>query len=383
MEPMNCTADVRADGADIYVPTQRQDETRALAARITGLKPETIKVHTTYLGGGFGRKFDTDFVQDAVEASFKAKAPVKVVFSREDDIQHDFYRTAAYTKVTAGLDADGWPVAWDAKLVSSSTFARALPFFMSKEGLDGDCVSGAVDLPYAIPNVRVGWVHQEYGVPPGFWRGVGVTQNSFVAECFIDELAAATKKDPVEFRRRLLAKKPRHLGVLNLAAEKAGWGTPLPKGHFRGIAVQDFSGTLVAEVAEVSIPKGTSVKVHRVVCAIDCGQVINPDTIEAQCMSGIVYGLQAALHGEIVIERGRVKNSNFHDYPMLMMHESPVIETYIVPSSADPTGVGEPPVPPVAPAVANAVFAATGRPVRSMPIRLSTPIQAGRPKSKK
>ena len=376
MEPMTCVAHVRADGCDIWVPTQRQDQTRAIAAEITGLSPQSISVHTTYLGGGFGRKFESDFVVDAVELSKRVGAPVKVIFSREDDIRHDFYRTAAYNKLSAGLDAAGWPIVWTNTIVSASSMKRVLPE-MVKDNLDGDCVEGAANLPYAIPNIHVGFVLQDLGVPVGFWRSVGNSQNAFVTECFIDELAAATKKDPVEFRRRLLADKPRHLGVLNLAAEKAGWGTPLPKGRYRGVAVHSSFDSYVAEVAEISIRDG-AVRVHRVVAAVDCGQVVNPDIVEAQIEGGIVYGLTAALKGEITIERGGVKQSNFHDYRMLRMSEMPAVEIYIVPSTEAPTGVGEPGTPPIAPAVANAVRAATGVPVRSLPIKLNSVVQAGR-----
>jgi len=247
---------------------------------------------------------------------------------------------------------------------------------MVKNNLDGDCVEGAANIPYAIPNIYVGFVLQDFGVPVGFWRSVGNSQNAFVTECFVDELAAATKKDPVEFRRRLLAAKPRHLGVLNLAAEKAGWGTPLPKGRYRGVAVHTAFDSYVAEIAEISL-QGGAVRVHRVVAAVDCGQVVNPDIVEAQIEGGIVYGLTAALKGEITIERGGVKQSNFHDYRMLRMSEMPVVETYIVASTEAPTGVGEPGTPPIAPAVANAIRAATGFPVRSLPIKLNSVVQAG------
>ena len=378
MEPMSCVAHVRADGCDIWVPTQRQDYTRAVAAEITGLPPQSIAVHTTYLGGGFGRKFETDFVVDAVELSKRVGAPVKVIYSREDDIRHDFYRTAAYNKLSAGLDADGWPIAWTNTVVSASSIMRVFPGAV-KDNLDGDCVEGAANLPYAIPNIDVGFVLQDFGVPVGFWRSVGNSQNAFVTECFIDELAAATKKDPVEFRRRLLADKPRHLGVLNLAAEKAGWGTPLPKGRYRGVAVHSSFDSYVAEIAEISIQSGV-VRVRRVVAAVDCGQVVNPDIVEAQIEGGIVYGLTAALKGEITIERGGVRQSNFHDYRMLRMSEMPVVEVYIVSSTEAPTGVGEPGTPPIAPAVANAVRAATGFPVRSLPIKLNSVVQAGGPR---
>jgi isoquinoline 1-oxidoreductase subunit beta len=378
MEPMNCTAHVRADGCDVWAPTQRQDETRAVAARITGLPPEKIAVHTTYLGGGFGRKFETDFVSEAVEISKAMSAPVKVIWSREDDIQHDFYRTAVYNKLSAGLDADGWPLVWTNKVVSDSSMARVFPPLV-QNGLDADAVEGAANLPYTIPNIHVEFVMQNLGIPVGFWRSVGSSQNAFITECFLDELAAATGKDPVEFRRKLLAKSPRLLGVLELAAAKARWGTPLPAGRHRGIAVHESFGSFVGQVAEVSIANGV-VKVHRVVCAVDCGQVVNPDTVEAQMESGILYGLTAALKGEITIDRGRVTQTNFNNYSMLLGRDTPAIEVHIVPSTEPPGGVGEPGTPPIAPAVANAVRAATGQPVRSLPIRLGAGLKAAGPR---
>jgi isoquinoline 1-oxidoreductase beta subunit len=378
MEPMNCVADVRADRCEIWAPTQRQDQARATAAEITGLPPAAVTVHTTFLGGGFGRRFETDFITDAVEASKRVGAPVKVIFSREDDIQHDFYRTAAYCKLAGGLDVDGWPIAWTNTIVSASTFKRVFPA-MIKNNVDDDCVEGAANLPYDVPNIHVAFVMQDLGVPVGFWRSVGNSQNAYVTECFLDELAAAGGKDPVDLRRRLLAKKPRHLGVLNLAAERAGWGTPLPKGRFRGVAVHQAFDSYVAEVAEISLNKG-AVRVHRVVAAVDCGRVVNPSIVEAQIEGGIVYGLTAALKGEITIEHGRVKQSNFHDYSMLRMSEMPAVEVHIVPSTEAPTGVGEPGTPPIAPAVANAIRAATGAPVRSLPIKLASVLQAGTPR---
>ncbi len=377
MEPMNCTAHVRSDGCDIWVPTQRQDETRAVAARITGLPPEKVAVHTTYLGGGFGRKFETDFVAEAVEVSKAMNAPVKVIWSREDDTQHDFYRTAVYNKLSAGLDAEGWPLVWTNKVVSDSSMARLFPALI-QNGLDPDAVDGAANIPYTVPNIHVEFVLQKLGVPVGFWRSVGSSQNAFITECFLDELAAATGKDPVEFRRRLLAKSPRLLGVLELAAAKSNWGQPLPPGRHRGIAVHESFGSFVAQVAEVSVQNG-NVRVHRVVCALDCGQVVNPDTVEAQMESGIVYGLTAALKGEITIDRGRVVQSNFNNYGMLLQREMPAIDVHIVPSTEPPGGVGEPGTPPIAPAVANAVRAATGQPIRSLPIRVGAAMKAAGP----
>ena len=369
MEPMNCTAHVRADSCDVWAPTQFQTFTQATAAKITGLKPEQIRVHTTYLGGGFGRRSEQDFVAEAVETSKASGAPVQVTFSREDDMQHDMYRPASYCRFSAGLDADGWPVAWTARIACSSIFARMFGPGSVKNGLDNSSVEGVSDIAYAIPNILVDYQLTEPGIPVGFWRSVGGSQNGFFSESFVDEVAAASGKDPYEFRRKLLAKAPRHLAVLELAATKADWGKPLVAGRFRGIAMVKAFGTYVAEVAEVSVAKDGAVRVHRVVCAVDCGRVVNPATVEAQMEGGIAYGLTAALRGEITIDRGRVQQSNFNDYDLLRVNEMPVVETHIIPSEEPPTGCGEPGVPPVAPAVCNAIFAATGKRIRRLPIR--------------
>lgn len=367
MEPMNGTADVRPDGVDLWLPTQFQTQSQVTAAQIAGVKPDAVKVHTTYLGGGFGRRGLTDFVADACETSKAMKAPVQVTWSREDDMQHDFYRPASYARIAAALDAGGNPVAWTTRIACDSVFTWFFPGSV-QNGLDPASVEGIADLPYAIPNVLVDYHLMTPGIPAGFWRSVGASQNGFFRECFVDELAAAAKKGPYEFRRALLAKSARHLGVLDLAAQRAGWGKPLPPGMFRGIAIVQSFDTYVAQVAEVSVAKG-QVKVHRVVCALDCGQVINPEIVEQQAMGGIVFGLTQTLKDEITIERGRVVQSNFNDYDMLRMNESPKVEVYIVPSKETPTGMGEPAVPPAAPAVCNAVFAATGKRIRRLPIR--------------
>ena len=370
MEPMNCTADVRADGCDVWVPTQFQTKAQGTAAAITGLPPEKVKVHTTFLGGGFGRRSEADFVAEAVEASKAAGAPVKVVWTREDDIRHDFYRPATYNVLSASLGADGMPIAYSHHVAGPSIMSRVFPDSI-RNGLDSTNVDGSADVAYDIPNFHVEYVRHEVGVPVGFWRSVGDSQNGFITESFIDELAHAAGKDPYEFRKALLAKAPRQRGVLDLAAQKAGWGTPLPAGRFRGIAMVDSYGSHVAEVAEISVGADQSVKVHRVVCAVDCGSVVNPLTIEAQMQSAIVYGLTAALYGEITISKGRVTQGNFDSYKMLRMSEMPLIEVHIVPSTEAPGGVGEPGLPPIAPAVANAVFAATGKRFRTLPIRLT------------
>ena len=372
MEPLNCVADVRPDGCDVWTGTQFQTVDHAAAVQITGLKPEQVKVHTTLLGGGFGRRavVDSHFVAEAVQVSKALKTPVKVIWSREDDIRGGFYRPVAYHAISGGLDAAGNPVAWQHRIVCQS-FMVGTPFeaFMVKNGVDETAVEGAFDLPYAIPNLLVDYQMAPGGAPTLWWRSVGHSHTAFVVETFLDELAHAGGKDPYELRRVLLAKHPRHKAALELAAEKAGWGRPLPPGRGRGIAVHESFGSFVAQVAEVSVSKDGVPKVHRVVCAIDCGPVVNPDTIAAQMEGGIVFGLTAALYGEISFEKGRVKQRNFHDYPMLRMNEMPVVETHIVPSTEKMGGVGETAVPPIAPAVANAIFAVTGKRIRRLPIR--------------
>ncbi len=367
MEPMNCTAHVRADGVDIWAPTQNQTGVQMVGGQIGGVPPEKVAVHTTYLGGGFGRRFELDFIVEALETSKAAGAPVKVIWSREDDIQHAQYRPANYHQLRAGLDASGRPVSWTHRIVAPSIMARMFPQTV-KNGLDGEAVEGGVGLPYAIPNVHVDYQLTDTGIPVGFWRSVNNSFNAFAVEGFMDELAAAAKQDPYEYRRALLANAPRDRGVLELAASKAGWGTPLPAGRGRGIAVYKSFESFAAQVAEVSVSPEGDVRVHRVVCAIDCGMHVNPSTIEAQMQGGIVYGLTAALKGAIDIQGGRVVQSNFHDYQMLRLAEMPVVEVYIVPSEEAPGGVGEPGTPPIAPAVCNAIFAATGKRIRKLPI---------------
>jgi isoquinoline 1-oxidoreductase beta subunit len=384
MEPMNCTADVRQDSATIWVPTQFQaapmmfgGAARGAAARASGVPVDQVLVHTTNLGGGFGRRAEWDYVTEACEVSRAVQAPVRLVWTRDDDTRHDTYRPAARHELRAALGADGMPVAWSHRVAAQSIMARFFPSWVPafvtylggplKGGIDHTATEGAAEVPYAIPNLEVSYSRTEIGVPVGFWRSVGNSHTAFAVECFVDELAATAGQDPVEYRRKLLAGSPRHLGVLELAAERAGWGAPLPAGRFRGVAVHMSFGSYVAQVAEISVDGG-AVQVHRVVCAVDCGQVVNPDTVTAQMEGGIVFGLTAALKGKITIAKGRVVQTGFVDYPLLTMREMPRIEVHIVPSEQDPGGVGEPGTPPIAPAVANAVFAATGKPVRRLPI---------------
>jgi isoquinoline 1-oxidoreductase beta subunit len=373
MEPINCVADVKADRCEVWVGTQMQTADRAAAAEESGLKPEQVTLHTTLLGGGFGRRaaIDNHFVREAVQISKAVGAPVKVIWTREDDMRGGYYRPRAYHSVRAALDGAGAPVAWEQHIVCQS-FLLGTPYAgMIKDGLDELAVEGAKDFPYAIPNIRVDWHPAPNGVPTFQWRSVGHSHTAFVVETLIDELAHAAGKDPFEFRRGLLDKHPRARRVLEFVADKAGWGNPPPQGQGRGIAVHESFGSYAAHVAEVSVSDGGQLQVHRIVAAIDCGPVVNPDTVRAQLEGGMVFALTAALYGEISFEKGRVKQRNFHDYRLLRMNEMPTVETHIVPSNEKMAGVGEPGVPSVAPAVANAVFAATGKRLRRLPIRAS------------
>lgn len=372
MEPLNCLVDPKDGTCDIWTGTQFQTVDRNAAARLLGLQPEQVNLRTTLLGGGFGRRANpqSDFVVEAVQVARALKKRVKVVWTREDDIRGGYYRPMWLSRISAGLDAGGSLVAWKHTIVGQSIMAGT-PFEqgMIRDQVDAASVEGARELPYAVPSLLVDLHSPVVGVPVQWWRSVGHSHTAFVVECFLDEVAHAAGKDPLDFRRALLTGHPRHLGVLELAAGKAGWGKPLPKGWGRGIAVHKSFNSFVAQVAEVSVSADGRVTVHRVVCAVDCGRVVNPDSVEAQMESGIVFGLSAALHGEITFKRGKVEQGNFDDYEVVRMRDMPLVEVYVVPSDEPPTGVGEPGVPPVAPAVVNAVFAAAGKRVRRLPIR--------------
>jgi isoquinoline 1-oxidoreductase beta subunit len=368
MEPMNCAVHVRKDGCDLWVGTQAPTLTQMVVAQVTGLPKEAVKIHNHFLGGGFGRRLEPDGSVLAVKIAQQVDGPVKVVWSREEDIQHDMYRPYYYDRISAGLDASGKPVAWTHRIAGSSIVARYVPS-LYKNGYDFDAVEAAAEPPYALPNIHVDFVRVEPpGIPTAFWRGVGPTHNVFVVESFIDELAALAKQDPVTYRRALLGHNPRALGVLNLAAEKAGWGRPMPAGRGRGVSLQFAFGSYLSQVAEVEVAKDGSVKVHRIVCAVDCGQVVNPGTIAAQMEGGSIFGLTAALHGTITLKNGRVEQSNFNDYLPMRIDEVPVIETHFVKSTEAPGGIGEAATAAVGPAVANAIFAATGKRIRTLPI---------------
>jgi isoquinoline 1-oxidoreductase subunit beta len=367
MEPMNATAHVTRDACEVWAPTQNPGDTQETAARLSGLPRDRVTVHTTLLGGGFGRRGEVDFIADAVETAKAVGAPVKVIWTREDDLTHGFYRPTTHNRFRAALAEDGMPVAWWNRIVGPGILiqkGRAKP-----DDVDPTAVGGARDIPYDIPNVLVEWINKDFGVPLGFWRSVASSQNAFITESFIDELAHRAGKDPYGYRLALLRRSPRHRGVLELAATKAGWGSPLSAGQSRGIAVAASYGSYAAHVAEISVAADGTVHVHRIVCAIDCGIAVNPDQIKAQMEGGAIYALTAALYGEISIEHGRVQQSNFHNYPLLRINEAPRVEVHIMDSGEDPGGIGEPGVPSVAPAVCNAIYAATGKRLRRLPIR--------------
>ncbi|UGY15612.1 xanthine dehydrogenase family protein molybdopterin-binding subunit [Bradyrhizobium septentrionale] len=368
MEPMNCTVHVRPDSCEIWVGSQALSRAQAVAAKILDLPPEKVVVHNHLLGGGFGRRLEVDGVIRAVQIAKQVDAPVKLVWTREEDIQHDMYRPYWCDRIAVGLDASGKPVAWNNRFAGSSVLARwAPPAF--RNGLDPDTTEGAIDLVYDIPNFHVEYVRVEPpGIPTAFWRSVGPSHNVFVTESVIDEMAAAAKQDPVDYRKALLGKSPRAKAALELAAAKAGWGGKLPAGRGRGVSLQFVFGSYLAQVAEVEVAKDGSVRVHRVVCAMDCGTVVNPDTVQAQLQSGINFGVTAALYGEITLKDGRIEQTNFDSYQMLRIDQAPAIEVHIVPSSEPPGGMGETGTSGIVPAISNAIFAATGKRLRKMPV---------------
>lgn len=363
MEPMNCTVDVKAGRCDVYVGTQVQQLTQAAAAEAAGLKPDQVNVHTTFLGGGFGRRLEVDFVPAAVEASKAVGAPVKLIWTREDDMTHDYFRPPAREEVTAGLDEKGRLVSWALHITGPSITSRFDP--TNKNPFDS-VIEYVQNFPYAVPNFDLRYTRREIGLNVGYLRSVSHTPNCFAVESSIDEIATASSRNPLDLRLELLAGKPRHTQVLKVIAERSGWGHA-PKGRYQGIAFMEGYTSHIAQVAEVSI-EGGHVRVHKITCVIDCGQTVNPRIVEAQLQSGIVYGLSAALWGAITLENGRVQQQNFHDYRVLRVHETPEIDIHIIPSDAPPGGIGETGVPPVAPALCNAIFAATGKRLRSLPI---------------
>lgn len=374
MEPMNCVVQLSQDKLEVWNGEQFQTVDQGALAQAAGLKPEQVTIHMLFAGGSFGRRANpkSDYLLEAlsVAQAIKGSAPVKLVWTREDDMRAGYFRPLTVHALRGAVDDKGKVSAWQQRVVGQSIIAGT-PFegMMMKDGVDPTSVEGAATMKYAIPNIQVELTSPTIGVPVQWWRSVGNTHTAFAVESFIDELAAAAKKDPVEFRRGLLANAPRHLGVLNLAAEKAGWGTPLPAGQARGVAVHESFNSYVAEVAEVSLVDGKP-KVNRVVVAVDCGIVVNPDVVTMQMESCVAYGLSAALYGEITLKDGQVEQGNFDRYRVLRMNEMPKVEVYMVQSSEAPTGVGEPGTPPIAPAVTNALFALTGKRVRTLPVRL-------------
>ncbi len=372
MEPLNCTVEIGEGGCDVWTGTQLPTHVHQLAGEITGVAPDKIRVHTTMLGGGFGRRAKHDFVEEALHVAKATGKPVKLVWTREDDMRGGYYRPVSYNAFSGSVDAEGWPDAWVHRISSPPLTQQFIPL---EDGVDPTSIEGASNLPYGIANLTVTCAHPEVPVPAWFWRSVGSSMNGYVTECFLDELAALGGKDPLEVRLRLLEKHPRHKRVLERAAEAAGWGKPVGEGRARGLAVHESFGSVVAEVAEVSIDKGdaaarNAVRVHKVVCAVDCGVAVNPNTIEAQMESAIVYGLSAALWGKIDIEKGGARQGNFHDYRVLRMHEMPEVQTILVAEGDPMGGIGEPGTPPIAPAVCNALRVLTGKPVRKLPISI-------------
>lgn len=391
MEPMNCTVHLQQERCDVWVGTQGQGPSHEAVVKLTGLNHEQVHIHTTYLGGGFGRRGEVDFVVEAVLIAQRFDVPIKLIWTREEDMQHDYYRPASYHVMSAALDVNRLQ-AWKHRIVGPSIMQRVAPGFVPAAmpqwlptGLksfaawvtggvvsminDPTLIEGARELAYQTDNLEVELSHYDPGIPIGFWRSVGHSSNAFVVESFIDELAHQAKSDPYLFRKNLLRDHPRHLGVLNLVAEKSGWGSELSPGEARGIAVHHSFNSYVAQVAEVSVLDNGRLSVNRIVCAIDCGSVINPDTVIAQVEGAIAFGLTATIKSAITIKDGKVEQSNFHDFHLLRIDEMPSVEVYLIDSPEPPTGVGEPAVPVVAPAVGNAIFAASNRRIRKLPIR--------------
>jgi isoquinoline 1-oxidoreductase beta subunit len=367
MEPMNCTAHVTPTSCEVWVGIQVLSRAQAVAAKVTGLSLDKVTVHNLLIGGGFGRRLETDFVEKAVLIAKQVDGPVKVVWTREEDIQHDIYRPAYLDRLSASV-TNGRISAWKHRITGSSVMARWLPPAFQK-GIDIDAVDSAVDMPYDIANVRVEYVRDEpFAIPTGFWRGVGPNNNVFAVESFMDELASKLNKDPVAFRSDLLDKTPRLRAALELAAQKAGWGSPLPPRTGRGVAVQVAFGSFIATVAQVEVDEHGGVRVQRLVSAVDTGIVVNPDTVVAQLQGGLTFGLTAALFGNIDIDNGRVRQSNFHDYRMLRINEMPQIEVHLIKSGEAPGGIGETGTTAAPPALINALFAATGIRLRRLPI---------------
>jgi len=367
MEPMNCLAHFKDGRCEIWAPTQSPERAQGETAAALGITDKDVILHLTLMGGGFGRRLEVDYVVEAARVAKAINAPVKVTWTREDDMQHDRYRPVSHHVLSGALDNNGQLAAWSHRVVAPSVIGQATPDRI-QNGLDRSAVDCAVEMPYHIPNLLVDYVWSPFGVPVGWWRAVYGSQNVFAVESFVDELAALAKMDPYQFRLQMLEKSPRMKNVVELAAAKAGWSKRLPKGHGVGIACSFEFGTYVAEVAEVSIDKKTGARVHRVVAAVDCGLYVNPDTIEAQIEGAIVYGLSAALKGAITIEKGRVVQKNFWDYPLPRIDEMPKVEVHLVQSNEAPGGIGEPGLPPIAPAVANAIFTITGKRIRRLPI---------------
>jgi isoquinoline 1-oxidoreductase subunit beta len=393
MEPQNCVASVTPTSCEVWAPTQTPGLCMEVARDITGFSTDNIKIHTTAIGGGFGRRLVADFVAEAIIIAKQAAVTVKVIWSREEDLHHDFYRPASYNVMSGGVDLDGRPVFWKHLIVSPSILSQFIPQAMTGllptwvptgigkfigstvgrgfHGLMADDTSteGAKDVAYAVPNVHVDYHHADPGIPIGFWRSVGHSHQAFMVEGFIDELANLAGKDPYQYRRDLLTGQPRNLGVLDRVAAEVGWAKPAAKGVFRGIAQHASFGSFCAQAVEISVDAAGNLKIHRVVAAIDCGPVVNLDGVKSQIEGAIIFGLSAALKGEITFEHGQVQQTNFHDYEVVRMNESPKIEVHIIASDHPASGVGEPGVPPIAPALANAIFAATGKRLRRLPLK--------------